>query len=110
MARLTNYEADYFERLRDPQFASDYLMAAIIDNDLDFLPIALGDIAKAHGMTKLSEGTGINRRTLYKVFDKDANPSFELVTKIIENLGLTIEIKPKAKKRKKGSIEPREAK
>ncbi|MGE3758460.1 MAG: addiction module antidote protein, partial [Pseudobdellovibrionaceae bacterium] len=65
-------------------------------------PIALGDIAKAHGMSKLAEETGINRRTLYKVFDKNSNPSFELVTQIMSHLGLSLEVKPKVKgKRKK---------
>ncbi len=83
---------------------SHYIMAAIVDNDLEFLPVALGDIAKAHGMSKLAEETGINRRTLYKVFDKNGNPSFELVTKIMNYLGLSLEIKPKTKgKRKKAA-------
>ena len=74
--------------------------SAIIDNDLDFLPTALGDVAKAHGITKLAEGTGINRRTLYKVFDKNSNPSFELVTNIMSYLGLSIQVKPKVEKQK----------
>jgi probable addiction module antidote protein len=87
-----------------PQAMSHYIMAAIVDNDLEFLPVALGDIAKAHGMSKLAEETGINRRTLYKVFDKNGNPSFELVTKIMNYLGLSLEIKPKTKgKRKKAA-------
>ena len=89
------------EKLRDPEFASNYLMSVIIDNDLQFLPIALGDIAKAHGMSKLAEGSGINRRTLYKVFDKESNPSFELVTQIMDHLGLSLEVKPKIKPKSK---------
>lgn len=104
MAKGTNFNEDLAEKLRDPEFASHYLMAAILDNDIDFLPTALGDIAKAHGMSKLAETSGINRRTLYKVFDKDANPSFELVTQIMGHLGLSLEVKPKTKvKRKKAS-------
>lgn len=101
MAKLTSFNDDLMEKLRNPEFASHYLMAAIVDNDLHFLPTALGDIAKAHGMSKLAEGTGINRRTLYKVFDKDSNPSFELVTQIMDHLGLSLEVKPKPKKRQR---------
>ncbi|MBL7555947.1 MAG: putative addiction module antidote protein [Bdellovibrionaceae bacterium] len=101
MAKGTSFNEDLTAKLRDPEFASHYLMAAIVDNDLDFLPIALGDIAKAHGMSKLAETSGINRRTLYKVFDKDANPSFELVTQIMDHLGLSLEVKPKNKSKKK---------
>ncbi len=104
MAKVTSFNEDLAQKLRDPEFASHYLMAAILDHNVDFLPTALGDIAKAHGMSKLSESSGINRRTLYKVFDKDANPSFELVTQIMDHLGLSLEVKPKIKaKRKKVS-------
>jgi probable addiction module antidote protein len=101
MSKLTRFNDDFMEKLRNPEFASNYIMSAIVDNDIDFLPIALGDVAKAHGMSKLAEGTGINRRTLYKVFDKNSNPSFDLVTQIIDQLGLSIEVKPKKAKRKK---------
>lgn len=101
MSKLTSFNDDFMEKLRDPEFASHYLMSAIVDNDLQFLPTALGDIAKAHGMSKLSEGTGINRRTLYKVFDKESNPSFELVTQIMDHLGLSLEVKPKQKPKSK---------
>lgn len=101
MAKITSFNDDFMEKLRDPEFASSYIMSAIADNDLEFLPTALGDIARAHGMSKLAEGTGINRRTLYKVFDKDSNPSFELVTHIMDHLGLSLEVKPKCKTRNK---------
>lgn len=101
MAKLTSFNDDFMKKLRDPEFASSYIMSAIVDNDLEFLPTALGDIAKAHGMSKLAEGTGINRRTLYKVFDKDSNPSFELVTQIMDHLGLSLEVKPKGKSKNK---------
>lgn len=101
MSKLTSFNDDFMEKLRDPEFASHYLMSAIVDNDLQFLPTALGDIAKAHGMSKLAEGTGINRRTLYKIFDKDSNPSFELVTQIMDHLGLSLEVKPKTKPKNK---------
>src|SRR5580698_6822472 len=90
-----SFEADLMEKLRNPEFASAYIMSAIVDNDLDFLPIALGDVAKAHGISKLANETGINRRTLYKIFDKKGHPSFDLVTQILQSLGLQIEVKPK---------------
>ena len=100
MSKQIHFNDDLMQKLRDPEFASHYIMSAIIDNDLDFLPTALGDVAKAHGITKLAQGTGINRRTLYKVFDKNSNPSFELVTNIMSYLGLSIQVKPKVEKQK----------
>jgi probable addiction module antidote protein len=98
--KSNHFETDLMEKLRDPEFASAYIMSAIVDNDMDFLPVALGDVAKAHGISKLSDKTGINRRTLYKVFDKEGNPSFELVAQIIQSLGLEIKVHPKKSKKK----------
>ncbi|OFZ10939.1 MAG: putative addiction module antidote protein [Bdellovibrionales bacterium RBG_16_40_8] len=103
MKKQTSFELDLMTKLRDPEFASAYIMSAIVDNDLAFLPIALGDVAKAHGISKLADETGINRRTLYKVFDKDGNPSFELVTQIADSLGLELQVKQKKAKRKRAS-------
>jgi probable addiction module antidote protein len=97
------FEADLNEKLQNPEFASAYIMSAIIDHDLDFLPIALGDVAKAHGFSKLSEQTGIHRRTLYKVFDKNGNPSFGIINQIIDSMGLKLQVIPKKTKRKKAS-------
>lgn len=101
--KAPTFEDDLMQKLRDPEFASAYISTAILENDMDFLPIALGDVAKAHGLSKLSENTGINRRTLYKVFDKEGNPSFGIISQIMNGLGLELEIKPKKQKRKKAS-------
>ena len=97
---LTSFEADLMKKLRDPEFASAYITSAVADNDLAFLPIALGDVAKAHGISKLADETGINRRTLYKIFDKKGHPSFELVTQVVQSLGLEFQIKPQKKSTK----------
>lgn len=98
------FEDDLMLKLKDPDFASAYIMSAVIDNDLEFLPIALGDVAKAHGLSKLAESTGINRRTLYKAFDKEGNPSFVMVSQIMSGLGLQFEIKPKQQTRKRKKV------
>lgn len=101
--QTTSFELDLMTKLRNPEFASAYIMSAIVDNDLAFLPIALGDVAKAHGISRLAHETGIHRRTLYKVFSKNGNPGFELVTQIAESLGLELQVKPKKTIRKKAA-------
>lgn len=102
-AKGLRFEDDLMIKLKDPVFASNYIMSAIVDNDLSFLPIALGDVAKAHGLSKLAEHTGINRRTLYKVFDEGGNPSFGIVSQIMQGLGFQFEVKPRKVKRKKAA-------
>ena len=95
-----SFESDLMEKLRDTGFASAYIMSSVIDNDIDFLPIALGDVAKAHGISNIAEKIGVNRRTLYKVFDKNGNPSFGLISQIAHALGLELQIAPKKKNKK----------
>ncbi|MBX3022642.1 MAG: putative addiction module antidote protein [Bdellovibrionales bacterium] len=102
-AQVVGFEEDLIEKLRDPEFASAYIMSAIVDNDIEFLPIALGDVAKAYGISKLADKTGINRRTLYKVFDKNGHPSFNLVMRIMGSLGMELEVRPKKTKKSKVS-------
>ena len=57
-AQFVGFEDDLSRRLT---------LSAIVDNDIDFLPIALGDVAKAHGISKLEDKTGINRRILTRL-------------------------------------------
>ena len=91
------------EKLKDPEVASNHIMSAIGDNDSGFMPITLGDAAKVHGIAKLADASGINRRTLYKIFDKDGNRSFEVISRVIGYLGLKFQVSPKNGKKSKAS-------
>jgi probable addiction module antidote protein len=98
-----SFETYLYEELKDPTFAATYIMAALIEKDHSFLPVALGDVAKAYGVSKLADESGINRRTLYKVFDKDGNPSFDLVIRVLKSLNLELLVQPRTSKRKRVS-------
>lgn len=69
-----------------------YLNAALDDGDTAVLAAALGDIARAKGMTQLARETGITRDGLYKALSPTGNPSFETVQKVIRALGMKVEI------------------
>ena len=85
--------------------ASDYLettddMLAYLDEaartgDPQLLQAALGDIAKAKGMTDIARTTGVGRESLYKSLSTTGNPSFQTIAKVIEALGGQITITPK---------------
>ena len=57
-------------------------------DDPAFIADALGIIARARGMTQLAEETGLTREGLYKALNKDANPSFGTILKVMRALGL----------------------
>lgn len=79
--------ADY---LKTDEDMVGYLEACMEEagDDPAFIADALGAIARARGMTRLAEETGLTREGLYKALNKDANPSFGTILKVMRALGL----------------------
>ncbi len=72
-----------------------YLEAALEENDATLIAAALGDIARAKGMSKIAADTGLGRESLYKALSPSGNPELSTVLKIIEALGLHLHAVPK---------------
>lgn len=70
--------SEYLETEAD---VAAYLNAALEDEDTSVIATALGDIARAKGMTQLAKETGITRDGLYKALSPTGNPSFDTVQK-----------------------------
>lgn len=87
---------DVLEYLDSEEAMAAYLNAALEEGDVSMVSVALGDIARAKGMTKLSKETGVTRDGLYKALSQTGNPSFDLVQRVVNALGLKIEVAPKA--------------
>lgn len=83
---------DVAETLRTPDEMAAYLEACIeeADGDAAFIAKALGDIARAQGMTQVARQTGLSRESLYKALSGDRSPSFDTVLKVISALGLKL--------------------
>ena len=60
--------------------------------DGSLIRAALGDIARARGMTQLAHDTGLTREGLYKALSADGNPEFTTVMKVIKALGLKLHV------------------
>lgn len=86
--------------LTRPQEAAAYVEACLEEagsNRTKYLLRALMDIAQAHGMSSLARGSESRRRTLYKVLSEDGNPRLETLESVLEDLGLTLAVKPMKK-------------
>ena len=83
---------DVAETLRTPDEMAAYLEACIEDADGDaaFIAKALGDIARAQGMTQIARQAGLSRESLYKALSGDRSPSFDTVLKVMTALGLKL--------------------
>lgn len=81
---------DSAEHLKTEEDMAAYLDACIQEagDDAAFIAAALGDIARARGMTKLAKETGIGRESLYKALSGEGNPSFGTILKVTKALGL----------------------
>ena len=81
---------DAAEYLGSEEEIAAYLSAVMEENDPDMLIAALGDIARARGMAKLAEDTGLNRESLYKALRPGAKPRFETIFRIMRALNINM--------------------
>ena len=81
--------ADYLKSEKD---IVTYLEACMeeANDDAAFIAHALGNIARARGMARLARETGLTREGLYKALNKDSNPSFGTILKVMKALGLKL--------------------
>ena len=69
-----------------------YLDAALEEDDPALLAAALGDVARAKGMTDIARDTGLGRESLYKALSADGNPAFGTIQKVVRSLGLKLHV------------------
>jgi probable addiction module antidote protein len=73
-----------------------YLEGAFADGDAGEISDALGVVARARGMSRVAEDTGLTRQALYKALSSDGNPEFATVLKVLRALGLRLHPEPAA--------------
>ena len=92
MKKATKWDAS--EYLATEEDMAAYLNAALEDGDISVVAAALGDIARAKGMTQLAKETGITRDGLYKALSPTGNPSFSTIQKVVKALGFKFDLVP----------------
>ncbi|MEY2632130.1 MAG: hypothetical protein RIR00_784 [Pseudomonadota bacterium] len=92
MTTVTTSRYDVAEHLRTPEEMAAYLEACIEESDGDaaFIARALGDIARAKGMTQVARDAGLSRESLYKALSGERAPSFDTILKVMAALGLKL--------------------
>ncbi len=84
---------DTVEHLKTEEDMVLYLQACMDEagDDAAFIAAALGDIARARGMSQLAKDTGLGRESLYKALSGEGNPSFGTILKVMHALGLKLQ-------------------
>lgn len=85
---------DSAEHLKTEEDIALYLDACLEEagDDATYIAKALGNIARARGMTQLARDTGLGRESLYKALSGEGNPEFSTIMKVVKALGLKLHI------------------
>ena len=92
MAKTKTQPYDIAEHLRTAEEMALYLDACIEESEGDaaFIAKALGDIARAQGMSRVARDAGLSRESLYKALSGERSPDFATVLKVARALGLRL--------------------
>jgi probable addiction module antidote protein len=85
---------DPAEYLDGDEAVAEYLTSILEENDPEMLAVALGDIARARGMSDIARSTGLAREALYKALRPGAQPRFETVARVCAALGVKLVAEP----------------
>jgi len=85
--KVTTRKWDASEYLDSPEMIHEYLKAAFEDGDSEMLLIAIGNVAKAQGMSEIARKTKLSRQNLYKALSPGGAPKFDTVKKVVEAFG-----------------------
>jgi probable addiction module antidote protein len=94
MAKTITTVWDPAEHLDTEQDMAAYLEAALEEGDPALVAAALGDIARAKGMTQVARESGLGRESLYKALSPGGNPEFATIMKVVAALGLQLHAAP----------------
>lgn len=83
--------ADYLD---SSEMIAEYLNTVLEEGSNEDIITAIGHIAKAVGMTKIAEETGLSRPSLYKALSSGAKPQFETIMKVLKAIGGQIKVSP----------------
>lgn len=92
MPKTTTTKYDVAEHLRTPDEMAAYLEACLeeADGDAAFIAKALGDMARAKGMTQVARDAGLSRESLCKALSGERSPGFDTILKVVRALGLNL--------------------
>jgi probable addiction module antidote protein len=92
--KLKTTPYDPVDYLKTEEDMAAYMEAALEDGHPAVVAMAVGNIARAKGMTKVAKDAGLSRATMYKSFREGGNPEFATVIKVINALGLKFHVEP----------------
>lgn len=97
---------DASEYLDNPEVIAAYISEALETNDPAFIAAAIGDVARAYGMSAIADAAGVSRGSLYRGLSREGNPELSTVVSVLRAFGLSLAAKPARKPAKKVARRP----
>jgi probable addiction module antidote protein len=92
--KMNTTKFDIADYLDNKEMIAEYLNTVLEEgNDSDII-VAIGTVAKAIGMTKIAEETGLSRPSLYKALSEGAKPQFGTIMKVLKAVGGHLQVNP----------------
>ena len=85
-------EFDTSAYLDSEEVIAEYLTAALEDTNPDVFLAAIGNVAKARGMSAIAQRSGLGRESLYKALVPGAKPRYDTVLKVLHSLGVKLTV------------------
>ena len=80
--------------LDSDEVVAEYITEALSTGEVELISHAIGIAAKARGMSKIAEETGLSRESLYRALSADGRPQFETIGRVLTALGLRLRAEP----------------
>lgn len=90
--KITTRKWDTSEYLDSPEMVREYLKAAFEEGDSELILEAIGNVAKARGMSEIANKTGLSRQNLYKALSPGASPKFDTIQHVVSALGCKLSV------------------
>jgi len=91
---ITTTKFNVLDHLKTFEEQVAYLEAAVDEDDPTFIAAAIGDIARARGVSQFANETGLSREAIYKSFRPGGSPTIETINKALKVLGLKLSLAP----------------
>lgn len=91
---MTTSKFEIADYLDSKEMIAEYLNSVLEEGDNADIINAIGHVAKAIGMTQISEVTGLSRPSLYKALSDGAKPQFSTIMKVLKAIGGQIQVNP----------------
>jgi len=91
----SDFDESLDQDLKDPMMAAYFINAAMEENDADYLKVAIGRVARVHGISDVSKFTNLGREAIYKMLAENGNPGLRNIQQILSALGLELVVRAK---------------